>query len=339
VCTAQQGTCYWNGGEPNNGDGVGENCIQMLDKSLSGNNIAAWNDIPCGNSYNILCEYAKPCSSNSDCPTSTEPCLTYTCNSGVCSPQALSGTVCRASAGVCDQAETCDGTNYGCPADQFVSGTVCRADNGDCDVAETCDGSSAACPPDSFEAHGTICTLPHSYCDTTCSGSSPTCQCTPCSTDADCTDDIGPCGILKCVDKVCAKRYLSSSHVCRAAEGDCEDASTCTGVTAECPDNLFKPDCTVCRAAVGDCEGPARCSGTSADCPENPLLKGNVCRAPTGDCDAPEYCDGSGLACPADCGVYPQGTICGAPPDDCGCDGVNDYCPACQGPSSHHGKH
>ena len=34
--------------------------------------------------------------------------------------------------------------------------TECRADAGECDVAETCDGAGA-CPADSFEPSGTTC--------------------------------------------------------------------------------------------------------------------------------------------------------------------------------------
>jgi hypothetical protein len=66
--------------------------------------------------------------------------------------------VCRAAAGACDVAESCDGVSDACPADQVaLAGTVCRAATGVCDVAETCDGSSAACPADAFQPDGTSC--------------------------------------------------------------------------------------------------------------------------------------------------------------------------------------
>src|SRR5205814_353037 len=59
------------------------------------------------------------------------------------------GTVCRASAGVCDVVETCDGVSNSCPADAFQPGTTeCRAAAGACDVAELCTGTSATCPAD-----------------------------------------------------------------------------------------------------------------------------------------------------------------------------------------------
>jgi hypothetical protein len=61
-----------------------------------------------------------------------------------------SGTVCRASMGVCDVQETCNGSGAACPADGFLSSaTVCRASTSiaACDPAESCTGSSALCPP------------------------------------------------------------------------------------------------------------------------------------------------------------------------------------------------
>ncbi|MBK6534025.1 MAG: hypothetical protein IPF99_31955 [Deltaproteobacteria bacterium] len=60
-----------------------------------------------------------------------------------------SGTVCRASMGVCDVQETCNGSGAACPADGFLSSaTVCRASTSiaACDPAESCTGSTALCP-------------------------------------------------------------------------------------------------------------------------------------------------------------------------------------------------
>ena len=75
-----------------------------------------------------------------------------TCNgAGTCVDNGFkdSSTECRASAGDCDVAEFCTGSDAACPADGFVSsGTECRASAGDCDIAEVCPGDSAACPAD-----------------------------------------------------------------------------------------------------------------------------------------------------------------------------------------------
>jgi hypothetical protein len=66
--------------------------------------------------------------------------------------------VCRAVAGECDVAETCDGASAACPADGFVSsGAACRDAAGECDVAEACDGTSALCPDDARSPDGALC--------------------------------------------------------------------------------------------------------------------------------------------------------------------------------------
>ena len=67
-------------------------------------------------------------------------------------------TECRASAGMCDVAESCDGVTALCPADGFEPITTeCRASAGMCDVAESCDGVTALCPADSLAPNGTLC--------------------------------------------------------------------------------------------------------------------------------------------------------------------------------------
>jgi hypothetical protein len=61
----------------------------------------------------------------------------------------ISGFECRASAGICDVAETCDGVGTTCPTDVFAPNTtVCRASTGGCDTAESCTGTGATCPAD-----------------------------------------------------------------------------------------------------------------------------------------------------------------------------------------------
>src|SRR5437867_9767689 len=93
------------------------------------------------------------------CTDDGNPCTTDTCSAGACSHAAgNAGTVCRASAGPCDVAETCTGASATCPANSFQSSsTVCRASAGPCDVAENCTGSSAACPADGFQSSSTVC--------------------------------------------------------------------------------------------------------------------------------------------------------------------------------------
>ncbi|MCC6558843.1 MAG: hypothetical protein IT372_38415 [Polyangiaceae bacterium] len=96
---------------------------------------------------------------------------------GTCAPFAA-GTTCRAAAGACDSAETCDGVSGACPADELSPpATLCRIAAGDCDVAEACTGSSADCPDDAIAAAGSPCRPAAGECDATevCDGASASC--------------------------------------------------------------------------------------------------------------------------------------------------------------------
>jgi cysteine-rich repeat protein len=125
-------------------------------------------------------------------------------------------TVCRASAGVCDIAETCTGSSATCPSETFQSpSTVCREATGECDLAEHCSGASAECPSDSIKANGTTCTDDGNVCSTDiCNGSSTECQ--------------HPAG--------------NAGAVCRASTGACDTAETCTGASTSCPADTGAPD-------------------------------------------------------------------------------------------------
>src|SRR5207249_4975879 len=81
------------------------------------------------------------------CTDDGNVCTTDVCNGTLGAPACThpagnAGTVCRASAGLCDVAETCTGTATTCPTDGFQPSTVvCRASAGECDPQETCIGT------------------------------------------------------------------------------------------------------------------------------------------------------------------------------------------------------
>jgi hypothetical protein len=170
-------------------------------------------------------------------------------------------TPCRASAGACDPAETCDGVSAACPTDA-KSTTECRASAGTCDVAESCDGVSNDCPADGFAGSSTVCRAAAGACDVAenCSGSI-----------AACPEDA------------------KSNAVCRGAAGTCDVAESCDGVSDNCPADAFAPSSTVCRASTGACDVAESCTGSSAACPADTGL-------PDGDgdgiCDASDICPG-----------------------------------------------
>lgn len=95
------------------------------------------------------------------CADDGSTCSLDVCDgTGTCShPAGNAGATCRASAGDCDLAETCNGASPTCPTDLFrPSSHTCRSATGECDVAEQCSGVSADCPVNEFVAAGTSCT-------------------------------------------------------------------------------------------------------------------------------------------------------------------------------------
>jgi hypothetical protein len=222
-------------------------------------------------------------------------------------------TVCRASAGQCDVAESCTGAAGACPVDGFASSsahctgssqggacdndaadhcsgaantcvdafqsasTVCRASAGQCDVAESCTGTAGACPVDGFASSGTHCT-----------GSSQGGAC-----DNDAADHCSGAA------NTCVDTFRPASTVCRASAGPCDVAESCTGTSGACPSDAVAASGTVCRAAScsNAMETPAgTCNGTSTTCTAGPpaACPGNyVCADATTcktSCSAPADC-------------------------------------------------
>jgi hypothetical protein len=223
------------------------------------------------------------------------------------------GQECRASAGVCDVAESCTGASGSCPSDAFVaSGTTCRSGSGDaCDPTETCTGGGADCPADVVLAAGAVC-RPGSgdACDPeeTCSGIAL----------ATCPPDV----------------LTPAGTTCRIGSGDlCDPDEACTGVNAEpCPSDLVAPAGTVCRGPADLCDAVESCSGNAGEaCPGDAMAAhGVVCRGSIGDCDVAETCTGASIACPGD-DVRPAGSECRAATGSCDvaehCDGSSTGCP------------
>jgi hypothetical protein len=81
------------------------------------------------------------------------------CTAGVCSDNGFKtvGTSCGSSASTaCTKPDACDGAGS-CLTNNEPSTTVCRASAGDCDVAESCDGVSDLCPANGFAPSTTTC--------------------------------------------------------------------------------------------------------------------------------------------------------------------------------------
>lgn len=130
----------------------------------------------------------------SSCNPDSSTCTTDSCSAGSCThPAGNAGVVCRGAGGVCDVAESCNGSSGTCPTDAFAaSGTECRAAAGACDVAESCTGASASCPADAKASAGTACPDDGDICTIdSCNGTGDTCQHTenPANADGDALSD------------------------------------------------------------------------------------------------------------------------------------------------------
>jgi hypothetical protein len=223
-----------------------------------------------------------------------------------------SSTVCRASAGSCDVAETCSGLAV-CPADTYqTSSTVCRSSAGACDVAETCSGSSASCPSDLKST--AQCRASAGACDVaeSCNGTSNTCP----------TDS-----------------FLSSSSVCRASAGACDVAETCSGSSASCPTNIYAASGTVCatdyQCSSTSCGGDAqykekKCTGSGASCPSSWPSSWSIYE----NCGSTQKCDtdnNSYAQCYEDtcCGSHCGNGTCDCGETTYGTDACNQDCGPC----------
>ena len=258
---------------------------------------------------------------------------------GTCSAVAA-GTVCRASAGSCDVAETCSGTSTTCPANAFApSTTVCRASAGACDVAENCTGSSATCPADGFQSTSTVCRASAGVCDVAenCPGTSAACPANGFKSSATvCRPSAGACDVAEnCpgTSAACpADGFLAATTVCRPVAGGCDIAESCTGTSATCPPDRVMPVDSICRPSAGPCDVPELCGGVTATCaPDQFQPAGTVCRAAAGVCDVAETCSGTSVTCPAD-GFLPRTTVCRPVAGNCdvaeNCTGSAATCPA-----------
>lgn len=172
------------------------------------------------------------CSDNvccaTDCGTDPQDCqacsvATGSSADGTCSAVGA-GKTCRAAAGPCDAAETCDGASKTCPADAFLATTtVCRASAAECDAPEMCSGKDAACPADILSAAGTVCRAATNTCDVdeTCDGMTNKCPTDVLTADGTKCGDGGTCRAGTCKPPLTTSD--DSSCGCRIPGGETSD--------------------------------------------------------------------------------------------------------------------
>jgi cysteine-rich repeat protein len=211
------------------------------------------------------------------------------CCSSTCTFEAA-GTVCRASAAICDSQEVCTGTSGSCPVDtKYPNTTVCRAPGvtDPCDPPEYCTGTANACPIDFIRANGTVCNNGN-----ICVNSS-TCAAGKCvGVDVYC---VGVCGDgIKATQEQCDDGKLIFFFV--NFLGNLKNGDCCSSLC------LYEDSTTVCRNSSGVCDPEERCTGNSASCPVDTKQPNTyICRSTGANtCDVPEYCTGSSGSCPSD---------------------------------------
>ena len=126
--------------------------------------------------------------------------------------------------------------------------------------------------------------------------------------------------------------FAEAGTVCRRSSGPCDLAEVCTGFSASCPPDRFRPADTLCRARSGACDVAETCTGSGPHCPADVFaIGGFVCRPSSGPCDLEETCTGKAAVCPTDRFLPPQ-TVCrhAARPCDVAesCSGSAPYCPS-----------
>jgi hypothetical protein len=64
---------------------------------------------------------------------------------------------------------------------------------------------------------------------------------------------------------------VSTSVVCRAANGTCDLAEYCNA-TGFCPPDRYEPNGFTCRPNVSFCDATEYCNGTSPSCPADSCI-------------------------------------------------------------------
>jgi hypothetical protein len=227
--------------------------------------------------------------------------------------------VCRNATGVCDVAESCDGTAATCPRNRFAGNeTICRPAASACDAPDRCDGGSATCGPNLNQPFGVVCRAAVAPCDAVeqCDGLSATCppdgqplvDGTPC-------EDSDPC-TLETVCRMGACEGRRSLCNCQT-DADCDDRNDCTDdacVELECK-YKFAEEQTPCNdqdacTIVDRCNAGGRCEGRSF------CENGSKCVKPGPFCECTEGF--TGLRC--------EQVLCRPPCQNGGVCGTNNTC-------------
>ncbi|MCX7779009.1 MAG: fibronectin type III domain-containing protein [Patescibacteria group bacterium] len=239
------------------------------------------------------------------------------CDSSTCQFKS-SQTVCRASQGQCDLAETCTGLSASCPADA-KSTAECRPASGICDLAEYCDGVNNDCPANIFQPAQTSCD-DGLYCNghETCDGNG-NCQA---GTTIDCSANnisaIGVCFynpdnidftwdsrnafISVCDEETdrCTIGNQTITHTCdvERCQAECDATHPCAETNCNQFDGCVGNDYYDYDNVANTCQGNCTCTNNSCGAPRISYNDPACTKCQTDDdCNSldQDYCDGTAI--------------------------------------------
>lgn len=268
-----------------------------------------------------LCQHPSKAPGTACPDTDGNACTVSLCNAGsqcVAQPVAAGNHCGLFPAAPCDDFDLCDGAGN-CLPKVRAAGTICRASEGVCDFAETCNGVSTSCPPDLFLPVGTTCgTPPAQSCNADQSICFGYCSAKGCDVGRDCTDMPYPAGTV-CFDdgNECSQHTCSSTFCVRSSvPGPCtDDGNVCTLDFCNGTSCFHPPDplADLCPDDGNPCTDDLCVDGACA----HVIVPGRACADDGNECTE--------NVCGADGNCYPPVTDGGACTDD-GSLCTNDIC-------------
>jgi hypothetical protein len=225
----------------------------------------------CVNQTGTACQDGSACTTSDTCNAGAcvggaapncndlNPCTADACSpaTGCTHVPGGAGLSCRAAAGACDVAETCNGVNPTCPVDAFQPNTFpCRSAacaTGTQTLGANCPGNATACPGAVTGACTPYVCGP-TACKTTCAG------------DLDCIAGDYCDAANKCSPKGQAGAACTAINQC--ASGQCADGVCCdTACTGQCEACNVQGSVGICKAVSGTPALPrAACASDGSAC-------------------------------------------------------------------------
>ena len=240
------------------------------------------------------------CDDNNSC---TDDSCSVVNDAAVCAHTPVAaGTACGSNSDtICDNPDLCDAAGV-CQVNHEPAGTACGDIEGPCINPDACD-AAGNCVDAGFKSAATACGSAESNgCNAPdhCNGNSAECVAAVDPVGTPCGDIEGPCinpdacdAAGTCVDG----GFKLSTTECRASTGECDPAEFCTGISAECPIDVYETCNPWCGLTIG-------------------YWKNNVNKYVTGKTNGRQVCDEFFE-------ITPPGFSCGSTPDCTGWSCIN----------------